>query len=378
MAQYKCENCNELRDSAVCPKCGADTHLLGEEPSLDHLASRVSRNAAAVETKALVLPPPREKGRRPDPVPHAESTAAAPAEESDRAAPPPAAPPTETKKIIGLDEFHALLDRQMKAVIMCGRGHTGKSEIAAGYIRANTVYRGQAQNLTLRAVLRTEASLGGTAPEEVWYQIIDRKRMFLDPSGEFFKRLSPDERQRLGLVDVKEEDFHFMQRAVAALAGVVLVVDLTATADQREHNAWRLQEEDLKFVLSALRWLRWDKEARPPVIGMSTNIAQRVSMFPRIDKRVLVLFSKADQLTKFTNERPLDFARRRLPTLHAALLTHAHRFRYDFCNTMIKTPSGGDQTADPCGVLLPITWLLDESFAWLPLQMPTGWIGGAR
>ncbi|HEX2835630.1 MAG TPA: zinc ribbon domain-containing protein [Thermoanaerobaculia bacterium] len=365
MARYRCENCNELRDAAICPKCGADTHRLDEQarddrstPSLDDLASRVSQRAAATEAP------------KPAPAPLPAAPPPAPAAQPHSQAVPPST-------IIGLDEFHALLDRGTEAVIICGAAQTGKSEIAAGYIRANTVYRGKAQNLTLRAVLRTDYALGGTAPDEVWYQIIDDKKAFLDPSGEFFRRLSPDERIRYGLPDVTEENFQFVQRAVSRLAGIVVVVDLTSAIDPRASAPWRRQEDDLKFVLSALRWLRWDHTARPDAIGLSTNIAQRVSMFPRIDKRVLVLFSKADQLPKYTNQTPLDFARQRLPVLHAALMTHAKRFRYDFCNTMIKTESG-DQAVDPCGVLLPVNWLLDDSFDWLPLQLPTSLIGGGQ
>jgi hypothetical protein len=362
MARYRCENCNELRDAAICAKCGADTHLLDEHAdaaSLDDMASRVAQRAAAAEA-AKPAPPPA-------PMPAAPT--APPAPHHSQAVP--------SSTIIGLDEFHAMLDRNTQAVIICGAAQSGKSEIAAGYIRANTLYRGIAQNLTLRAVLRTEFALGATNPDEVWYQVIDDKRAFLDPSGEFFKQLSPNMRQRLGLPDVTEENFAFVRRAVSRLAGIVLVVDLTSAIDPRASAPWRQQEDDLKFVLSALRWLRWDHTARPDAIGLSTNIAQRVSMFPRIDKRVLVLFSKADRLAKYTNQTPLDFARQRLPILHAALMTHAHRFRYDFCNTMIKTESG-DQAVDPCGVLLPMSWLLDDAFSWLPLQLPTKLLGGGR
>ena len=381
MTQYKCENCNELRDDDVCAVCGADTHPVdASEPLLDQLAARVSRRAAEAESAPPPLydvpppPPPPSFARATPPPPPAQGQAGVPVLHAPRPAAPVAA---STADIVGLDEFHALLDRGTKAVVICGEAQSGKSEIAFGYIRANDVYRGKAQNLTLRATLRTDDALGATNPQEIWYQVIDDKRAFLDPSGEFFRRLSPSERQRHQLPDVTDADFQFVQRAVSALAGVVLVVNLTAAVDPQHPAAWRRQEEDLKFILSALRWLRWDRDARPDAIGVSTNIAQRVSMFPRIDKRVLVLFSKADQLPKFTNQTPLDFARRRLPVLHGALMTHARRFRYDFCNTMIKTAQG-DQATDPCGLLLPMEWLLDDRFRWLPFQLPTSWIGGGK
>jgi hypothetical protein len=363
MAEYRCENCNEPRDAPICPVCGADTELVsGADPFGDTVLD-------AVPPPPPPPPPQRARAAEGPWLEAPEPTVVAP-----RAVPAPAHVPSD---IVGLEEFHALLDRGTKAIVICGDPRSGKSEIASGYIRANNIYRGKAQNLTLRASLRTEFALGATLPQEVWYQIIDDKRTFLDPSGEFFHRLSPDERQRLGLPDVTEGDFRFVQRAVGALAGIVLVVDLTSAVDPRHPSPWRRQEDDLKFVLSALRWLRWDKEARPEAIGVSTNIAQRVHALPRIDKRVLVLFSKADQLTKFTNQSPLEFARRRLPILHGALMTHAHRFRYDFCNTMIKTDAG-DQAVDPCGVLLPMDWLLDDPFRWLPWQLPTSRIGGGR
>jgi hypothetical protein len=44
---------------------------------------------------------------------------------------------------------------------------------------------------------------------------------------------------------------------------------------------------------------------------------------------------------------------------------------------MIKTETG-DQAVDPCGVLLPINWLLEDPFGWLPLQLPTSMIGGGK
>lgn len=400
MAQYKCENCNALRDKPVCPKCGADTHLIDlPEPSLDELAERVSRKAAAAETAGTKpgAPPPKPAPKpaapplRPDPPPLRESVSTA---QAPRPVPPPRprvvptpAPPAEpapqpqpeaSSEIMGLDAFHTLLDRGVKAVIICGASGSGKSEIAYGYIRANSLYHGKSQTLALRATLRTDAALGATNPGEIWFQPIDHRRAFLDPSGEFFTKLSPNQRQLNQRPDVTEADFLFVQRAVANLAGIVLVVNLTSVVDDRVPYPWKGQEEDLSFVLAALRWLRWDKEARPPALGFTPNVAQRVSLFPRLDKRVLVLFSKADQLTKYTNQPPLDFARKRLPMLHGALMTHARRFRYDFCHTMRQVDPVTAIAVDPCGVLLPMNWLLDDWLRWLPVQLPTGWIGGGR
>jgi pimeloyl-ACP methyl ester carboxylesterase len=218
--------------------------------------------------------------------------------------------------------------------------------------------------------------LGATNPGEVWYQVINGKNTFLDPSGEFFRRLSFDYRQQFGLPDLTEEDFHFMKRATEALAGVVLVFDLTQTVDQRNRSAWRQQENEFNFILSSLRWLRWDKEARPDKLSVVVNIAQRAKSLPRIDKPVLVLFSKADQLTRITPGLPLQFAKQRLPVLHGAVMTHARRFRYDFCHTMIRKDGQDREVDHPCGVLLPIEWVLDVRFQWLPMQLPSRLFGG--
>lgn len=362
MALYKCDSCNELRDEPVCTKCGADTRpVQSSEASLEEVAAAL---AAKVERPALSRPAPDAPRR-------AESSPL-------HAAPQPAPIPSPRQDIRGLDEFHALLDRGVKAVVVCGGPRAGKSEIAAGFIRAQNVYRGVAQFLTLRATLRTDYVLGATVAQEVWYQIIDGQRTFLDPSGEFFNRLSAEYRQKFGLPDINEEDFRFVQRAVESLAGIILVFDLTQAVDPRDRVAWRQQENDFNFILAALRWLRWDREARPPQLGLSVNIAQRVKMLPRIDKPVLVLFSKGDQLPKFTNQVPLTFAKHRLPVLHGAVMTHARRFRYDFCHTMTRV-GGEDRAVDrPCGVLLPIEWLLDERFRWLPGQLPTTMLGGGK
>ncbi|HET8798064.1 MAG TPA: hypothetical protein VFO89_10280, partial [Thermoanaerobaculia bacterium] len=83
-------------------------------------------------------------------------------------------------------------------MIICGGSQTGKSHIAAGYIRANALYRGKAQNVTLRTTIKDD-TFGATNPEEIWYQIIDSRRTFLDPSGEFFRRLDAEYRRFLSL-----------------------------------------------------------------------------------------------------------------------------------------------------------------------------------
>lgn len=370
MTLYHCDSCNAGRDDEVCEKCGRETR------PVDPAAAPVMQPTATVP---LAPPPPVPEPPRIEPV--AQPRYEPPPFEDP---PPPEGgeAPTESTRpaenIRGLDEFHALLDRGMEAVIVCGTGKTGKSEIAAGFTRANNVYRGKSVILTMRATLRTDYVLGATNADEVWYQIIDDKRLFLDPSGEFFHLLSLEYRRRFGLPDLTDNDFAFVKRAVSRMAGIVLVVDLTRALDDRDFTAWRQQENDLSFVLPALRWLRGEKEARPDAIGVTTNIAQRANALPMIDKPVLVLFSKADQLTRYVNLSPLEFAKQRLPILHGALMTHARRFRYDFCHTMTRTPSGDQEVDNPCGVLLPIEWLLHDPFRWLPFRLPTRLLGGGK
>lgn len=386
MALYRCEACNEDRRDPICEKCGRETREI--EP-----ASKLVGLAASIVREQAVPPPPRPIRVREDEVARdrAERTRRfiAPQQRAEepqpapRARPSPAARPqpaaTPPTAIAGLVEFEALIkQRKMSAVVICGDSQTGKSEIAAGFTRARAVYRGKSQILTLRAPNRDQHSLGGTVEGEVWYQVVDDKHVFLDPSGEFFKQLSPQERLKNRLPDVTEEKFEFVKSAVGKLAGIVLVVDLTRTLGADDYTAWKRQEDDLNFVLAALRMLRFDKTARPENITMTVNIAQRVSKLHRLDKPVLVLFSKADQLTHFTNSSPLEFAKANLPLLHSALQTHARHFRYDFCHTMIKT-AHGDRAADhPCGVLLSMEWLLNNPFHRLPFQLPTRWLGGGR
>jgi GTP-binding protein EngB required for normal cell division len=274
------------------------------------------------------------------------------------------------REITGLAEFRSILAQGFQAVVICGGGGTGESQIVNAFTKANTVYRGSAQFEMQRATLRTANALGATLAGEVWYQVASDRHVFLDPSGEFFRQISLEERQKLQLPDITEQHFDFVRDAVQKLAGIVLVVDLTDRA------AWRPQENDFTFVLPALRWLRYDN-VRSADVGMSINIASRVQKLPKLDVPVLVLFSKADRLDTITNQQPLAFARRNLPTLHGALVTHAKRLRFDFCHTMIRRGDGDTMADRPCGVLLSLEWLLDSRFRRLP-RVPTTWLGGGK
>ena len=371
MATYQCELCGRYYDE---PWCSQDQRELTREVDpatvpTGEVVAAIERNAAdlAAATPPVATeepaPPPRLVRVRP-PRPVAEP---APAETVQ----------PQGREIVGLAEFRSLLERDFRAVVVCGLPGTGKSQIVNAFTKANTLYRGRAQFAMQRATLRTDHALGSTLAQEVWYQVADDRHVFLDPSGEFFRALSLEERQRLRLPDVTDEYFDFVRDAVQKLAGIVLVVDLFGGGAQLDRSGWRAQENDFTFVLPTLRWLRFEKEPRPPGMGVSINIAARVQRLPRLDVPVLVLFSKADRLDTLTNQVPLDFARRHLPALHGALLTHAKRFRFDFCHTMVRSGDGDRAVDRPCGVLLSMEWLLDQRFRWLP-RLSTPLLGGGK
>jgi GTP-binding protein EngB required for normal cell division len=373
MTMYQCELCGRTYDEPWCtqdqreltrvvetPASSSGTPASppadagGVPPPRDEVVAAIDRNAADLATPIVAPEPPRPRPRPADPAPQ------------------------QQPEIAGLAEFRSLLDRGFRSVVVCGLPRTGKSQIVNAFTKANTIFRGRAQFEMQRATLRTEHALGATVEREVWYQVADDRHVFLDPSGEFFRALSLEERQRLRLGDITDDYFDFVRDAVRKLAGIVLVVDLFGGGDQLDRSGWRAQENDFTFVLPALRWLRFEKEARPPGIGVSVNIAARVQKLPKLDVPVLVLFSKADRLDTLTNQVPLDFARRNLPVLHGALLTHAKRFRFDFCHTMVRTGDGDRAVDRPCGVLLSMEWLLNDRFRWLPRLSTTSLGGGKR
>jgi hypothetical protein len=325
------------------------------------------------DPRTVVAPPPRlddvdvEPVRRPRPVP-------APADQ----APPAPAPTAKAAEIRNLAEFEALLTAEkFESIVICGLGNSGKSEIASGFTRANTAFRQRATISTVRGSSGVPYALGGTAPGEVWFQILNtaRKLVFLDPSGEFFRKISPTERQRLRLPDITPEFFQFVRVAVQRLAGIVLVVDLTRTLDDMAESPWQDQELDLAYTLAALRWLRHDKAAAVEQLGVTSLIASRLLKLPRFDVPVLALFSKADKLGEMTNELPSSFARRRLTTLFGAVHSHARRYRFDFVSTMHVVNGVDRQATRPCGVLLPMEWLFGAPFRWMP-SLPTRFLQG--
>jgi GTP-binding protein EngB required for normal cell division len=292
---------------------------------------------------------------------------------------PPAATTERFSKVRNLEEFETLLTVEgFKAIVICGSGNTGKSEIAGGFTRANSAFRRKATVGLLAGSSEVSYLLGGTAPGEVWFQILNtrRKLAFLDPSGEFFKNISPTESRRLRR-PILPEYFDFVRVAVQHLAGIVLVIDLTRTLDDLAVSPWLSQEQDLADTLGALRWLRHDKGAKVEQLGVTSLIASRLQGLPRLDVPVLILFSKADKLETISSEIPLSFAQRRLTTLHSAVHSYARRYRFDFVSTMQHDEkiNADRQSPRPCGVLLPMEWLVGGPFRWLP-SLPTQWLGG--
>jgi len=367
---FKCDDCGRFVDDVPCPFCQS-TKVRPLRPG-----EAPDTAAPGAEAKAPELPPPPP----PPPPPGAEAPPSQPPppQAAPRPAPPP--PPAEKKRVVGLEEFNALLNAGFQAVVICGQSRSGKSEIATGFTRANTVFRGRSQVSTAGVQSGSLHVAGGTTPGHVWFEVANtrRKRAFLDPSGEFFRSLSPTYRQQFKLGDITEEYFDFVRSAIGKLAGVILVVDLTSTVDAFSDAPWRNQEIDLDFNLAAIRWMRHDRDARIEGLSVERNIAARVPGLRRLDVPVLVLFSKADLLPDdYSIENPLDFARNRLPHLHASLLTHARRFRFEFAHTMLGDPDNARRETRPCGVLLSMEWLLSDPFRWVP-SLPTRWLGGGQ
>jgi hypothetical protein len=415
MNTMRCEQCGRFVDGKPCPFCQS-TRVRpvkpGETPSspLDSSSAEPAQQSATLQTVKPFEEKKAEPPRSPRPVeerkvdpPRGTALALPPLDnvvddepvtalDRPRSAPLPtrdtppspsaAVPPPRAAKpaeIRNLAEFEAMLTVEgFQAIVICGLGKSGKSEIASGFTRANSAFRLKATVGTMPGSSDVPYALGGTAPGEVWFQPLNtpRKLAFLDPSGEFFRMMSPSERRRLRLPDVTPEYFDFVRVAVQRLAGIVLVVDLTRVLDDMAESPWLSQEHDLAYTLAALRWLRRDKRAAVEHLGVTSLIASRVESLRRLDVPVLVLFSKADRLEdKMTNEAPYSFARRRLTTLFGAVHTHARRYRFDFASTMRFVNGVDRQAPRPCGVLLPMEWLVNSPFRWLP-SLPTRLLAG--
>jgi hypothetical protein len=398
---FKCESCGQLWPEAWCEKdqIPLTVEVPDGQPPRDGMAAAIARSTAQLNPAAAPAKAPA--ARQPQAAPQAAPAArpveapaspqAAPSARSaqtpaSRSTPVPESPPPSpadepaqaSKSIIGLDQFEGMLRAGREAIIICGTGQSGKSEIANAFVKATAIYRGHAEVRTLRSRSKKQYVLGGTNPDEVWFQPAGDRHVFLDPSGEFYRQLSPDYWEQLGIGDITEDYFNFVRSGVEKLAGLVLVFDLTKVAQAADHSMWRQQEEEFNFTLAAIRWLRFDKAARPANLGVTNTIAARAARLPKLDVPVLVFFSKADLLEdEYTYQQPLAFAQANLPRLHGALMTHARWFRYDFCHTMERRGAGDEAVDRPVGVLLPMEWLLDRRRRWLP-RLRTTMLGGGR
>jgi hypothetical protein len=402
MAMYKCESCGRFYPEPWCDKDqrSLTTVVPDAEVPPDAMSAAIARHSAQLNPTPANAMPSKPKpaapaaAPRPKPAPApAAAPAPAPAERRVRDAwseprrepkPEPEPEPktssaqTSVKKtIVGLDKFVGMLNSGRKAIVICGSGQSGKSEIANAFIRAMSIYRGSSEVRTLRTLSTSTHTVGGTNPDEVWFQPAGRRHVFLDPSGEFYNALSPQNRLRLALSDISDEDLNFLRPAIGRLAGLVLVFDLTKVASDADHSLWQQQEDEFNFFLAAIRWLRFRRRRDRIDDGMTNAIAAQFAKKPKLDIPILVLFSKADVVdADYTYQHPLAFARGYLPTLHGALTTHARWFRFDFCHTMERTGSGDRAVDRPVGVLLAMEWLL-ESRRWFP-RLPTTILGGGR
>lgn len=395
MAMFNCDSCGRFYPEPWCDKDQRSLTTVVPDADIprDAMAAAIARNTAQLSPSAATTPPPPKPKPQaaPSPFPQPALVAAPKPEPSatprPRPTPAPAASPQPvpartptplSKAIVGLDQFVGMLQSGREAVVICGGGKSGKSEIANAFIKALAVYRRQAEIKTIRTRSKTRDILGGTNPDEVWYQPAGRRHVFLDPSGEFYRLISPTERQRLELPDITEEHFNFLRPAVQRLAGLVLVFDLTKVANEAETSLWQEQEEEFNFTLAIIKWLRFPKRGRKPDLGLTDTIATQSARTSKLDVPVLVLFSKADMLDDtYTYQPPLTFAREYLPRLHSSLVTHARWFRYDFCHTMERTGSGDRAIDRPVGVLLSMEWLLQSRSRWLP-RFSTITLGGGR
>lgn len=414
MAMFKCESCGRFYPEPWCDKDQRSLSTVVPDADIprDAMAEAIARNTAQLgPAPARTTIPQKAKpqaGPRPAPAAAPKAApAAGPKPAQSTPSPQPAAardpgprpapsarpaasqtqetadeaeviPQSQVKKIVGLDQFVGMLNSGRKAIVICGTGQSGKSEIANAFIRAMAVYRGRSEVRTLRTQSTNPYVLGGTNPDEVWFQPAGEHHVFLDPYGEFYSWLAPGYRQQLNLPDFTDEDFNFLRAAINRLAGLVLVFDLTKVASDADHSMWQQQEDDFNFFLAAIRWLRFRKPGDSTELGMTNTIADQFAKKPKLDVPVLVLFSKADMLDDtYTYQQPLAFARGYLPRLHGALMTHARWFRFDFCHTMERIGAGDQAVERPVGVLLSMEWLLQSRSRWLP-RLSTITLGGGR
>ena len=217
MNTMRCEQCGRFVDGKPCPFCQS-TRVRplnpGETPS-DPLETLAGQSIAPGEPRPTVAPaiqpskaepatqdeprplvapplkPAEETPRRETPLPFRRDVEVEPvrrerprpvATPADQTA-PASTPAAKAPEIRNLAEFEALLNiEKFESIVICGLGNSGKSEIANGFTRANMAFRQKATISTMRASSGMAYSLGGTAPGEVWFEILNtrRKLVFLE------------------------------------------------------------------------------------------------------------------------------------------------------------------------------------------------------
>jgi hypothetical protein len=203
MVSYFCAQCGEQRKDNPCEVCGATTTAIAT-PEVERplkISKAVQRPSTPPPSRpdvrmAATLPPDEKKVSPPTPEPRpaaAVQTPPTPEPAEKRVPTPESGGPTDAAHILGLAKFERFIKRDgYLAVPICGRPKSGKSHILEGFLRAWETYRGKSHTRTFAQQTRTRRSVGGTSPDHVWYQPVDadRKVVFLDPSGEFFKKIS--------------------------------------------------------------------------------------------------------------------------------------------------------------------------------------------
>lgn len=405
--RYRCPSCKEIRDEDICPVCGILTEPLSEETS-----GELDRGGAAVPPP----PPPPVELVPPPPPPDASEAAEprlaeAPSEKPPAAEPaPPAAEPepvpveTPAPRFFGAEperpasgplipqagqqHLAQYVDDGYEVYLIAGIAAAGKTQLLDAYRR----------DAFLSTFVKRKGLALPTSPNQLDCHPVSvgrRKVVFVDTSGEHFKRLYP---HLSPTGEVSEPEVDFLRLISRRLSGLVLLVDLQRlwTPALRTNPEDEAQIEILSWILILLRWLERAQGARSQGgevgagrLRFQDYVNREVMRYRRRMKApVLVLFSRADELVDVAvpersgaawaaraangrrtlfpvGESPLLLAYHRLPKLLHVLETHAEHFRFDFVHSLVTDRDTGE-IVDPnaCGVALSLAWLLDRGWRW--------------
>lgn len=420
----------------TCPKCGAESPQPFCKDCQSSILEAATGTSKVPGAPALPVAPGTAFGppdaREPSPTAHSDPGSSdgipSPGEELDSPAPRdvrprghrlpgrPAATPRATQApaaagATSSPELHGFLKDGFEFYLVAGIGGTGKTQMIDAFRRLPTP-SGKGGYLDLLHAKRKQGRVMPTSQgsmESYPFHIGgDRKGVLVDASGEDFRDLYPHYRHITG-----PEDPHvkLLGQIARRLHGLILLLDiekLRGEADPRypEHKQ---QTDILAWILSLVRWLRFDGSYPDPNVKFHVHVDTRVRLMSRrLDIPILVLFSRADALRglpiprdashtfgppsalpsrtvgdaaherKLTpvGESPLLIAWHLLPDLHTALTTHARHFRYDFAHSIVLDQTTGTVKEDvPCGIRLSLEWLLEGKWSrsigtgqWLALQ----------